>query len=335
MSDSTTNVPDVIRQEAKARALKIIESNKGCVSYVVAEDLETAALFIPVVTAIKPVPEDFYDPIPEVGIMMKPPLTNLICEKAGIEILRTETEKRGEYIWHAHVYGQKRQPDGTMLPKDASYEYDVEKRCELDFISDRKGKYTTEIEKRKHILKTAKFGDQRAVTGAQHALIHKFAKIPRSFKTPQELLRGMLVSRVDRNVNGIMQDPQMRQQVIDHALGVTETIYGPAKQIPRTVDVATGEMIPQPEAGEGELDFPGLETEAPAAPPEPELSQEDKLKEVLKGYKEKIHPKSKAKNGTFHEKIDELVANPKTTVEVLNAAIDFCEHYVQSKGGAA
>jgi len=269
--DSTENVPARIQAEAKAKALAILATEPGCISYVRPEDLETAALFIPVVSIIKPTHDDFYDPIPGIGIMAKPPLVNLLREKAGIEILRTETEKRGEYIWHAHVYGQRRQPDGTMIPDDSSYEFDAEKRAELDAIN-QPTKYGTEIAKRKHLLELAKFGDQRAVTGAQHSLIHKLAHVARSFKTPEELMKGMKVLRIDRNINGIMADPNMREAIINHALGATEQVFGP-KQIkaqaesaptPRTVDPESGEMpAAQPEEKQTSLEFADIPFEAP------------------------------------------------------------------------
>jgi hypothetical protein len=262
--DSTENVPARIQAEAKAKALAILATEPGCISYVRPEDLETAALFIPIVSIIKPTHDDFYDPIPGIGIMAKPPLVNLLREKAGIEILRTETEKRGEYIWHAHVYGQRRQPDGTMIPDDSSYEFDAEKRAELDAIN-QPTKYGTEIAKRKHLLELAKFGDQRAVTGAQHSLIHKLAHVARSFKTPEELMKGMKVLRIDRNINGIMADPNMREAIINHALGATEQVFGPkqikaqaeASPAPRTGDPETGEMpaAQAAEAGQVEIEF--------------------------------------------------------------------------------
>ena len=261
MSDITNNIPDVIRQEAKAKALAILNSEPGCISYVRPEDLETAALFIPVVSIIKPTAEDFYPPIPKIGIMAKPPLINLLREKAGIDILRTETEKRGEFVWHAHVHGQKRQPDGTMLADDASYEFDAEKRSELDALN-QPDKYRTEIDKRRHLLETAKFGEQRAVTGAQHALIHKLAHCARSFTTPAELMRGMKVLRIDRNVNGIMADPNMREAIIKHALGSTEQVFGP-KQVEaqpaaaprRKIDPDTGEITEPTPVEEGQADL--------------------------------------------------------------------------------
>jgi len=279
MSDTTNNVPDVIRQEAKAKALAILNSEPGCISYVRPEDLETAALFIPVVSIIKPTAEDFYPPIPKIGIMAKPPLVNLLREKAGIDILRTETEKRGEFIWHAHVFGQKRQPDGTMLSDDANYEFDAEKRSELEVLN-HPDKYRTDIDKRRHLLETAKFGEQRAVTGAQHALIHKLAHCARSFTTPQELMRGMKVLRIDRNVNGIMADPNMRGAIIQHALGSTEQVFGPkglevqpAAAPQRKIDPDSGEITEQAPMEEGQADL--FHDDIPF-----EESQESKIKRL-------------------------------------------------------
>jgi len=283
--DSTANVPDVIRQEAKAKALKIIEANAGCVSYVKPEDLETQNLFVPVVSIIKPTAEEFHKFIPGIGILPKVPLMNTIAEKAGVNIQRTETSKRGEYIWVGHASGDKRMPDGSMRTDDASYEYDVQKRAELDFLKDsekaQEKKYTTDIAKRKYILELCKFADQKAATGAQLALIHKLAKIPASFKTPEELMKGMIVSRIDRNVNGIMADPNMRDAIIQHALGATEAVFGPAKQIERTVDVESGEMIPAAQAEEGQAD---MFDDAPAGTVQPEKTPLQKALQTLEGF---------------------------------------------------
>ena len=337
MDSTTQNVPDTIRQEAKAKALAILATEPNCISYVRPEDLETASLFIPVVSIIKPLKEDFYDPIPGIGIMAKPQLVNLLREKAGINIISTETSKRGEFIWVAHVCGEKRQPDGSMLMQDASYEFDAEKRCELDAINQPQ-KYGTEITKRKHLLETAKFGDQRAVTGAQHALIHKLAKCARSFKTPDELMRGMKVLRIDRNINGVLADPALRNAALDRMLGATETVFGPPRQIEgqpvaRTVDVESGEVL-QTEADDGEmLLFPSDE-------PKPEPSPVDKLKEILATFKSTIPAKAATGKGeTVHSLIDAMIADKAATEEQANSMIDRCNQYVQAlkdrKAGAA
>jgi hypothetical protein len=330
--DSTENVPARIQAEAKAKALAILATEPNCISYVRPEDLETAALFIPVVSIIKPTADDFYPPIPKVGIMAKPQLVNLLKEKAGINITRTETSKRGDYVYVAHVWGEKRQPDGTMLTEDASYEFDCNTRAELDFIGD-PDKYKGDIAKCRHLLELAKFGEQRAVTGAQHSLIHKLAHVARSFQTPEQLMRGMKVLRIDRNVNGIMADPSMLDAVIQHALGATETVFGRKAiegkpPIARTYD-EEGERIQAP--AEQEDMFPELE---PAAAPEP--SATDKLKETLRGLLEKIPPALVIKQGNVRELIQQALDRKESTEVELNSWIDRCQQYFQKrKGGAA
>jgi hypothetical protein len=326
--DSTENVPAKIQAEAKARALAILNSEPNCISYVRPEDLETAALFIPVVSIIKPTVDDFYPPIPKVGIMAKPQLVNLIREKAGITITEQTTSKRSKYVYVCSGAGEKRQPDGSMLRETASYEFDAEQRAELDFLSDTEGKYSTDNAKRKHVLETAKFGEQRAVTGFQHALIHKLAKIARSFKTPQELMRGMKILRIDRNVNGIMTDPTMRDAVISHALGATETVFGPPKQIQRTYD-ENGERIPGPAHAEGELPLDDFDD----APPAPEKTPLQAAREMMESYREKISGSAKAT-----KLLEDLVAKKDATIEEINSAIDRFEAWLQKnapKGGAA
>jgi hypothetical protein len=279
MSDTTNNVPDVIRQEAKAKALAILNSEPGCISYVRPEDLETAALFIPVVSIIKPVIGDFHPAIPGIGILPKVQLQNNIREKSGTNIIRTEEGKRGEYVWTAHCYGEKRMPDGSMETTDGVYEFDAEKRAELDFIKQPE-KYKSDIDKRKYVLELCKFGQSKAVTGAQWIVIKKLAKIAASFKTEEELLRGMKLFRIDRNINGIMQDPNMREAIIQHALGSTEQVFGP-KQVEaqpaatpqRRIDPDSGEITEPAPMEEGQADL--FHDDIPF-----EESQESKIKRL-------------------------------------------------------
>jgi hypothetical protein len=155
-----------------------------------------------------------------------------------------------------------------MLTGDAAYEFDCEKRAELDAIN-QPNKYGTPVAARKHLLELAKFGEQRAVTGAQHALIHKLAHVARSFKSPQELMRGMIVLRIDRNVDGLLRDPQMRQAVIDHALGVNREIYGPRNVTQPAAQIAApAETAPPDDDGfEDAPEQPPFAQPAAAAPP--------------------------------------------------------------------
>lgn len=309
MSDHALTV--ITPAEAKQRALKVIEQNQGCVSYVRPEDLDTAALFLPVVSVIKPTKEDFYDPIPGVGIMAKPQLVNLLREKAGVNIIRTETEKRGEWVYHAHVYGEKRQPDGSMLTGDAAYEFDCEKRAELDAIN-QPNKYGTPVAARKHLLELAKFGEQRAVTGAQHALIHKLAHVARSFKSPDELMRGMIVLRIDRNVDGLLRDPQMRQAAMNLMLGKRDEIYGPGESTVTPAAIAAP-AEPAPADDDGFADAPDEQPPfaAPAAAaPDPRDQVRAQLNAILADT---------AKRDTLSKKLDK--ASGKSAVDLIAEAV--------------
>jgi hypothetical protein len=321
--DSTENVPARIQAEARAKALAVLNSEPGCISYVRPEDLETAALFIPIVSIIKPTPEDFHQPIPGIGILPKVPLQNAIREKSGTNIIRTDDDKRSEYVWTAHSFGERRMPDGTMEKTDGIYEYDAEKRAEEDFLK-QPDKYNSETLKRKHVLELCRFAQSKAVTGAQWIVIKKLAKVASSFKTPQELQRGMKLIRYDRNINGIMADPSMREAIINHALGAAETVFGP-KQIPHTVDVETQEVIERASAEEGQVPmFPEED------PPKAEPTAEEKLKEILKDYLAKIPADLKAPSGkTIRSRIQDLIDKKDATVEDLNPTVDWCSQFIQ------
>lgn len=334
MSDTAITV--ITPTEAKARALKIIEDNKDCVSYVRPEDLETAALFVPVVSAIRPIKDDFYEEIPKIGYMPKPRLVNLIREKAGVNIIRTETSKRGEFIWVAHAYGEKRMPDGSMAPQDASFEWDAQLRAEMDFLR-QPTVYNTEAKKRLHVLEYAKIGESRAVTGAQHVLIHKLALVARSFKTPQEMVRGMLVSRVDRNVDGLLRDPQMRQAAIDHALGASAQIYGPRDVTPAKAQIAAP-AEPAPDDGSG---FDDAE-QPPFAQPEPKPDERKPLRDQLAAIladapKRDLlsRKKDKATGASALDLISGAVADEAATVESLQGLLERCAKMFGAKAGAA
>ena len=330
-----TQVAIVTPAEAKARALKVLEASRECISLVRPEDLDTAALFVPVVSVIKPTREDFYDPIPGIGIMAKPPLVNLMAEKSGINILRTETSKRGEYVWHAHAFGEKRLPDGTMRQGDASYEFDAEKRSELDAIN-QPGKYGTAVAKQKHLLETAKFGEQRAVTGAQFALIHKLAHVPRSYKSADELMRGLVVLRIDRNVDGLLRDPAMRDAAVKLAIGASETVFGPGNGNGRKArDVTPTPPAITDETADDEPDFGDAEPAAPVVEEEtPEQTARDQLAEWLEHDAIKGHKPKDPRKQPAAEAIRALLARKDATLDELTEMIARCVALARRAGGA-
>jgi hypothetical protein len=258
METSNSQVLD-IREQAKQKALKIISATPGAISFVNTQELETQSLFVPVVTILKASVDDFHN-LKGGAKMPKSYYTNQIAEATGVNITDVRVQKTGEYIWQGHAEGDRRMPDGTMRHGSGEYEFDAEKRAEEDWLS-KPDDYKSEISKRKHVLEYARFGMQRASSGARLALIRYLAGIPTGFNQ-DNIQKAMIFCRVDRNVDGILTDPQMREAIINHALGATEQVFGP-KQIeaaptPRTVDVQSGEVLPaaaQPKAGQAEIAF--------------------------------------------------------------------------------
>jgi hypothetical protein len=321
MNTTTANVPDDIRREARDRALKVIEANKGCISYVRPEDLETATLFIPIVTAILPVKQEFHEFIPGIGIMPRVPLMNRIREAAGVNITRTDTVQESEDVWVATSYGEKRMPDGTMLPDNAVYEFSAKTRAERDYIKDgeqepAKRKYTTDIAKQKHLLELRLFGRSKAETGAQLRLIAKLAKIERSFKTEADLLRGMILWRVDRNVNGVLADPGLRQAALGQMLGATDAVFGPQAAAPLGI-----EMRPEPTTPPAAAEQPAPADDWDERPPEPDPVTV--AKDQLRGYLQKAMP---AKGVS---EINAILDNQAATLQDVSLLIDRCEAYLQ------
>lgn len=321
MNDSTVNVPETIRKEARDRALKVIEANKGCISYVRAEDLETAMLFIPIVTAILPVKQEFHEFIPNIGIMPKVPLMNRIREAAGVNITRTDTAQESEEVWVATSYGEKRMPDGTMLQDNAVYEFSAKTRAERDYIK-KPDDYKTDIAKRKHLLDLRLFGRSKAETGAQLRLIAKLAKIERSFKTEADLLRGMILWRVDRNVNGVLADPGLRQAALGQMLGATDAVFGPGNSVtPLGIEMKT-EAQTAPAAAEQPAPADDWD-EVPAKHPEPDPV--DVAKDQLRSYLQKAMPAKGV------GEINAMLDNPEATLQDVNLLIDRCEVYLQKR----
>ncbi len=320
MNTTTSNVPDTIRLEAKARALKVIEANKGCISYVRAEDLETATLFIPIVTAIIPVKQEFHEFIPGIGIMPRVPLMNRIREAAGVNITRTDTVQESEDVWVATSYGEKRMPDGTMLPDNAVYEFSAKTRAERDYIK-KPEDYKTDIAKQKHLLDLRLFGRSKAETGAQLRLIAKLAKIERSFKTEADLARGMILWRVDRNVNGVLADPGLRQAALGQMLGATDAVFGPLNDTPLGIEMKTEE---QPAPVDAEQPAPADDWEE-EPPPKPEPDPMDVAKDQLRGYLKRMMPAKGV------GEINNMLDNPEATLQQISMLIDRCEVYLQKR----
>jgi hypothetical protein len=117
-------------------------------------------------------------------------------------------------------------PDGSYRTSSVQqYEFDVDVRSEEDFLNDKKGRYTSDIEKRKHVLELKKVARQRAATGARLRVIRELVGIPIAF-SKDDFMRALVVSRIQVNTDEMLADPGMRQAAIGHAVGAAESMYG-------------------------------------------------------------------------------------------------------------
>lgn len=274
MSDQ--NLPAI--QEKQIAATQMVEkyrSEKALV-FVNDEDLKTHALFIPEISLLKATREDFHSISGK--LMPKSHIVDRIGEASGVSFVAAEcsTRSEGGTIYVGRAQGKKRMPDGAWrLSQVHEYEFDVETRAELDFLTDKRGQYNSDTARRKHTLELKKFARQRAGTGARLKVIRELVGMPTGL-SPQEMQGGKMVfARVALNTNKMLEDPEMRQAVISHALVATEEIFGPernvtpaAESLPAPEEQAQAEPGPATEQNQlagipGDFDIPWGEEESP------------------------------------------------------------------------
>jgi len=285
--------------------------------------LQTQKMFIAQVTVLHATPNDFHD-YPINGKMMpKGYHVDRIGEAAGVEFIPEHcgTRKEGENVWVGFAQGKRRMGDGTYRSSSKQdYEFDVDTRAEEDFLNDKKGKYKTETDKRKHFLELKKFARQRASSGARLRVIRELVGIPIAFGK-EDFQRAMLVSRIAVNTDEMLGDPEMRQAAIDHAVGAQGKLFGPPKDV-----TPPAEALPEPEgeeAPEDDWDEPDQGTE---------LSEIDKARIKLEEWA--LSPIIEGSPKALAE-IKDLLANEKATLDQLDAMIARCESYQNRKEGKA
>lgn len=328
MADRQVAVID--QAEAKRRALEVIKAHTEAVSFVRQEDLDTQGMFVPVVSVIPCTPEDFH----QLGggqMMPKKHQVDRMGEAAGVNVTSISVEHPSEYVWVGKAHGTKRMPDGSMRDGEADYAFDVEKYAELDFLKDKNGKYTTEVSKRIHLLEYAKFGTQRASTGARLALIRYFCKCPTSFDR-SGLPRGMAFARVDLNTDGLLQTPEMRQAAIAHAVGATRDLFGPGYG--NTPEAQERNVTPegQPQGGAAPDPFDDEPAQPITDEPTPEEKELDEARSSLQEWAESDVVKGHAKASAA---VATMLANPQATIDEVKELIGKCRKLAERAGGAA
>ena len=324
-----TQVAIVTPDAAKARALAILKQHTEAVSFVRTEDLDTQGMFLPVVSVIPATPDDFHA-LGGGQCMPKKHQVDRMGEAAGVNVTSVDVEHPSRYVWVGKAHGTKRMPDGSMREGEAEYEFDAETYAELDFGKDQNGRYGSELAKRQHLLEYAKFGRQRASTGARLALIRYFCKCPTSFKREQ-LPRAMAFARVDLNTDGLLQTPEMREAAIAHAVGATTTLFGPGQPTVRNVTpAAASESAEAPLGGESAEDpFADAAQPTPVVDtPTPEEEAKDRLRDWLNHDAVKAHK-------TAPQTIAALIGKQDATMAELEDMLKRCAKLAQKAGGAA
>lgn len=258
----------------------------------------------------------------------------------------------GKYIVIGTAQGERLKPDGT--PRRSSlceYGYDVVQRTNeaiLNDLTEDNPKLTSEIACRKKFLELQKFAVQKARTGSELAVIRELVGMNTGFnKADVEKGAEMLFSQVIENnhfrlqvLAEIGQTPDGRAAIVQALFGATRSIYGPggpaltgeapmaiaSMPVQRTVDVESGEVLPQPPAGD-------LFDDSPAQAAAPEKTPIEKGRETLESYRPKLAISPKATKF-----LDGLLAKQDLSLAEISSGIDRFEAFLQSereKGGAA
>ena len=174
------------------------------------------------------------------------------------------TRKEGPRLWVGRAVGRRRQPDGTWRTAPAEYEWDVdvreaEARARLEHQV-RIGKIKADQVEPKlagEVIQMMKFGRARADTGARLRTVRILTGMKTGFSL-SELQRPFVLARFSVNTEALMADPEMRQALVQQALGGATEVYGPRE--PRNVTPA-----PEQLAGQEELEAVD-DLETPAVP---------------------------------------------------------------------
>lgn len=276
------------------KALEIIGKARanGALVYAPA-NLDTPPLYKAEVTEIRATGEEFHA-MQGGKYMPNKAVTDRIGEAAGVDFIaeRCGTRKEGTSCYVGWAQGRVRLPDGSWRYSTVEeYEYDVEVRCEEEFLKGKKAgdsyRQYTDIEKAQKRIELSKVARARAATGARLRVIRQLTGMPVAF-TAAEKSRPLIFSRIVQNTDFILQTAEGRMMAIAAATGIAAQVYGaqaaalPAAPAPiaeealRSVDEATATFEDVP----GDVDF-GVPQEPPASESEGRTAALDSLREYL------------------------------------------------------
>ena len=308
------------------KALAVIEQYKNDLVYVKAEDLQTQKMFVPQVTVLHALREDFHEYPINGKLMPKAHHVDRIGEAAGVTFIAEQcgTRKEGDNTYVGWAQGKKRMPDGTYRTSSKQeYEFDVDVRAQETFTKDTKGKYNNERDKQLYFIDLKKVARQRASTGARLRVIRELVGIPIAFE-PAQIQKAMVVYRIAINTDELLANPETRQMAVEAAMNGTTSIYGPKDVTPMQ------EALPEPEAEPEAIaendDFATFDQ------PEP-VKQEDERRNLRIQLEDWLLAEPVASSKDAAGLIRELIADENATIEDMQALIDRCKKYAESKSG--
>ena len=316
-----------------SKALEIIEKyrNDRALVYVRPEDLNTQKMFIPQITVIPAIPEDFHEKPISGKMMPKGHHVDRIGEAAGIKFISEGcgTHKAGPHIWVGRAIGKRRMPDGTWRESTPQeYEFDADVRAKLETGLKEGPKFENKVDE------LCKFGRQRASTGARLRVIRELTGIPIAFGK-EDFQRAIVVSRIDINSDAMLEDPEMRQAAIAYAVGAQQALFGPQSRDEVFARDVTPEppALPEPEPAdntEGD-DLPDVPDEPDLFGGKQDVTNPDPVTEKKAALEEWLASGQVTKPNNV-KGIRELIDNPKATAEECGKVLGFLQ---EQFGGAA
>jgi hypothetical protein len=293
-------------------------------------------------------------------LMLKREIVDRVAEASAISYVpsgcRTWTETRDDAAGKRTVFiseqqGKMRQPDGSYRSGSIqTYEFDPNLRAMLDVGVDEWNEKTKQRRKDNtgktvamRAMEYAKFGRQRAETGARLRVVKEMTGMPTAFNSLEEAARAMVFARVVQNTDYLLSTPEGRMLAAAQATGMGDAIAGLyGKQgLPGSAGDAEPEMRNVTEGEAGNEPVPtgaGMAGEAAADDPAPgtpgEQSEFDRLtlalEEFYEGYAE--HLNRNLPSGNPHKLIREELDNLGATVESRRELLGRIRSYLQKLG---
>jgi len=340
------------------KALKVIESyaGKGLV-YARKEEIEAVSdQYESIVTVLELSPDEFI-PVGEGNYYPLKSATNKISDAAGVsftencgtreegnfgavEVVKKEgiLQVVGDYAVIGWAQGFRLKPDGSRrLSSVCEYVFNIIDRCNLDVFGDKKGRYTSVADIRKHLLELKKFATQRASTGAEMRVVRELVGMPTAFTqtdTRKPLILSQTVESTKFKVGiarEIMKTPDGRQAVVNALFGTTSALYGPQGGNGKaTVDVTpTPQALPE-STEEPPIDFEDdipFEEAPEEKKPDPVAEAKTKLQEWLDS--------DYVQNPKNREGLQDLIDKDDATLEELQKVLAWLGKQFNGEGAAS